>query len=224
MITDCHTHSFSPHAITSLEPDEAQAAIAAHPGQLFSIGIHPWSLKDVPDQEVERRMRLLTALASHPQVVAIGETGLDSACGAPMQLQRDLLLRHMQLSEAVRKPLVLHVVRTAHEILALRKKYGKELHSPWIWHGFRGNAVLVSQFCAFPGTYISLGSHFNAAAAAAIPEERLLLETDTSPEPVEAIAERVAEARRTTPGRVAERVCDTARKLFGEHPGTTATN
>ena len=58
---------------------------------------------------------------------------------------------------------------------------------PWIWHGFRGNATMAKQL-ADNGILLSLGRHFNTDAAASIPADKLLVETDESTADINEIA------------------------------------
>ena len=51
-----------------------------------------------------------------PCVVAVGEVGLDALRGASLALQEFVFRRQVEISEAVGKPLVLHVVRTGHRL------------------------------------------------------------------------------------------------------------
>lgn len=198
-----------------VEPDGFAAASSDYIGQLFSVGVHPWSLRDASPVEVGQLLELLDRVAEAPCVAAIGESGLDALCGAPIELQREVLERHVELSERVCKPLVLHVVRTGHEIMALRKRLGRVVSQPWVWHGFRGNAVQMGQWCAFPGTYVSLGARFNRDAAAAVPADRLLLETDDAEDSIADVTRRVAEARGVAAEVLVRQVAANAERVFG---------
>lgn len=137
----------------------------------FSVGIHPWDSTTATEADMEEIERL----AGHPRVVAIGETGIDTLRGAPVERQRELFERHIELSERVGKPLILHVVRAFPEIIRLRR-----MHKPrqrWIVHGFRGKPELARELLRH-GFDISIGREYNAAAAAIIPPDRLFHETD----------------------------------------------
>lgn len=131
------------------------------------MGIHPWETGATPDFE------LLERAAAHPSVAAIGETGVDRLRGAGIDTQTNVFRRHIALSESLRKPLILHVVKALDIILAVKKECRPAM--PWIWHGFRGNATMAKQL-ADNGILLSLGSHFNTDAAASVlkwlPSER----------------------------------------------------
>ncbi len=183
MIADCHTHRPDRHnAIISVAPEDFRP----QKGLIYSVGIHPWHTGKPFSK------RLLETVCADPQVVLIGETGIDKLRGADQATQEEVLRLHISLSETLRKPLVLHAVKSADRILALRKSLRPSM--AWIWHGFRGNATLARQLWQ-AGIYLSLGEHFNAEAAAAIPDDRLLTETDESALTINEIAAKVAQCR-----------------------------
>lgn len=127
-----------------------------------------------------------------PEVVAIGETGLDSLRGSSLDVQTALLRRHALLAESVGKPLILHVVRRWDEIIALKKELKPTVK--WIIHGFRGGARQARSLVD-AGFYLSVGEHFNPDAIRDIPSDRLYTETDESPLPIAEIRRRINDAR-----------------------------
>lgn len=187
----------------------------ANPDALFSVGIHPWELEELDDVEVGHRLELLREAARHPRVAAIGEAGLDALRGGSLERQMRLLRAQVAVSEEVGKPLVLHVVRTGHQIMQLRKELAGAVRQPWIWHGFRGNPAQAAQFLKFPDTYVSLGEHFNPQAARDIPLGRLLAETDESQLPIAEIIGRVAQARGMGVTELTDALASAKEALFG---------
>lgn len=178
---DAHTHTPAPDAIISVEPGD----FSPIPGLIYSVGIHPWS--PPPDAHSEA---LLRSAATHPQVVAIGECGIDLLRGTlPLEEQEQLTMLHARLAEEVHKPLVLHCVRAYHIIDRLLKKFRPT--QPWIIHGFRGNATVARQLLRHPQVWLSFGEYFNPDALAATPPTRRLAETDCSHLPIAAIAAKV---------------------------------
>ena len=113
-----------------------------------------------------------------------------------MEMQREVFLAHVRLSESLQKPLLLHVVKSLDEVLAVRKSEKPTM--PWIWHGFRGNRQ-VAETVVGKGFYLSVGERFNEEAVRVIPTERLLLETDESLLSIEEVATRVAAVRGIPP-------------------------
>lgn len=170
MILDCHTHKAPPcpEAIVSEAPDTP-----LFPGQLYSLGIHPWHIPSNPASLLQS----LEEKAALPQVAAIGEAGLDTLVSTPMWLQLKVFEQQVALAEEVGKPLLIHSVRTAGEITQLRRSLRATM--PWIIHGFRGKPSVLKMFLD-AGCYVSFGTRFNPQSLALTPYDRILAETDES--------------------------------------------
>ena len=195
-LLDCHTHNPERwrDAIVSCRPGEFARLSADYPDAVFSVGVHPWDTATCDAAGLERSLQMLQAIATDPRVVAIGEAGLDGLRGASGDVQEAVLRRQIELSEAVGKPLVIHCVRRYDRLLHLQREMRPQ--QPWIWHGFRGKPELARQIlAASPRNYISLGERFNPLAAATIPTDRLLAETDESPLPITQIITSIASSR-----------------------------
>ena len=85
----------------------------------------------------------LEELVRHPQVLAVGEAGLDKLADAPMDLQVEVFRCQACLAEEVGKPLVIHLVKAVDELLKVKRDLRPS--NPWIIHGFRGKAALVEE-------------------------------------------------------------------------------
>ncbi|MBD5214664.1 MAG: hydrolase TatD [Bacteroidales bacterium] len=144
------------------------------PGDLFSAGLHPWDSADVNPAELSDIDRSLR----RSDVIAIGEVGLDALRGAPLEQQEQLLEHFIDLSEELRKPLIIHCVRAWDRLLRIYRR--RRPTQPWAIHGFRGRPELARQLLD-AGMYLSLGRRYNPATAAIIPSDRLLIETDGDP-------------------------------------------
>ena len=168
MIIDIHTHNHdAPNALICVEPSE----FAPSEGKLYAVGIHPWHAATSLTTEVES----LKSIASHPQVAAIGETGLDSRRGAPLNTQTDLFLQHIAIAEHVGKPLIVHMVRTSQEVLKLWNESQKSV--PWVIHGMRGNPNVA---------------HKLIDTLKAVPTDKILAETDDSPQSIDDVIATIA--------------------------------
>ena len=86
--------------------------------------------------------------------------------------------RHVELSESLRKPLVIHDVK-GHDIIAGARR-DLAPTQPWVIHGFRRKPE-VAEMLLRAGCYLSFGEQFNADTLRATPEDRILAETDESP-------------------------------------------
>lgn len=197
MLIDAHTHLLRRNAVVDIDPVDSLSAVgpAVTPlllkGYRYSVGIHPWNYR----RATPEALRLLRALAVSPQVVAIGECGLDanipehktseSPSGTEptreeiLRDQRSLLMLHIRLSETLGKPLILHIVKAWSEIISLKKQLRPR--SRWIIHGFRGKPQLARQLLDH-GFTLSFGPLHNPASLALTPPALLLRETDATPQ------------------------------------------
>ena len=160
----------------------------------YSYGIHPWAL-DAAEFQVEKALQTLEEKLKLPQVLALGEAGLDKMHKASFGRQIELFERQIELSEALQKPMILHDVKSHNEIITLRKKH--KAVQPWIVHGFSGTEQDVRQLIG-QGIYLSVGESllhperkiyksFNF-----IDLDYLLLETDMAEIRVEKVYESAA--------------------------------
>ena len=121
----------------------------------YSYGIHPWALDNV-DFQIEEALSSLEARLQSPNVIALGEAGLDKIHKASFERQVAVFERQIELSEALQKPMILHDVRSHNEIIALRKKH--KAQQPWIVHGFSGTEQDIKQLIG-QGIYLSVGEN-----------------------------------------------------------------
>ena len=160
----------------------------------YSYGIHPWEL-DKADFQIEEALGLLEKRLPSPNVIALGEAGLDKMHKESYEQQIELFERQIELSEALQKPMILHDVKSHNEILALRKKH--KAKQPWILHGFNGTEQDIRQLTR-QGLYISVGEsllHSERKIAKSlknIPLDLLFLETDMAEVGIETIYEAAA--------------------------------
>ena len=160
----------------------------------YSYGIHPWTLDDAEFQ-VEKAFQTLEEKLKLPQIVALGEAGLDKTHKATFERQIELFERQIELSEVLQKPMILHDVRSHNEIIALRKKQNAQ--QPWILHGFSGTEQDVKQLIG-QGIYLSVGESLLHSERKIhksfkfIDLDYLFLETDMAKIGVETIYEAAA--------------------------------
>jgi TatD DNase family protein len=160
----------------------------------FSYGIHPWVL-DNADFHLEEAFALLEERLKSPNVLALGEAGLDKMHKESFEQQIAVFERQIDLSEALQKPMILHDVKSHNEILALRKKH--KAKQPWILHGFNGTEQDIQQLTG-QGLYLSVGESllhserkiYNSFKF--IDLDFLFLETDMSTTGIETIYEEAA--------------------------------
>jgi TatD DNase family protein len=166
----------------------ALAAAEAFPQVYAAIGRHPNSAKGFDDADLAE----LSALAAHPRCMAIGESGLDfyRDSAPPRSDQERAFAAQIALARDTRKPLVIHSRAAARETL---DQLAAEAD---------GVSVVIHCFsmpehldeCVERGYAISFAGNVTyksaadlAGAAARVPEESLLLETDApylTPQPM----------------------------------------
>ena len=184
-IYNLHTHSHPESegtAIVQLYPDKFEPL----PQHNYSIGLHPWYITD----DWRTQLAKMAIMALHPQVLAIGEAGLDKVkCFTPMDTQLDVLREHIRLSEIVHKPMIIHCVKAVDELLNVRNEMGAK--QPWLFHGFRGGVEQAEQLRK-KNIHISLGRHYNPDLVRHLPLDALFLESDTDKD-IEAIYASISE-------------------------------
>ncbi|MFC2114040.1 TatD family hydrolase [Bacteroidota bacterium] len=119
--------------------------------EALSIGFHPWHIKF---SDIEEQFELIEKQLNQPTVFAIGECGIDKAIETDIQLQKEVFVRQVEISEKAQKPLIVHCVKAAHEILQIRKETHAQM--PWIFHGFNQSIELAEQIIK-QDCYMSFG-------------------------------------------------------------------
>lgn len=201
-ITDIHTHRLqASHALIAVEPGQFRP----EPGRCYAVGFHPWT----PEAALtEDHYRLLAATARHPQVMAVGETGLDSLRGDPLSVQQRRFTRHVRLADELGMPVVAHCVRAWQQLLQVWRDTAPHTGA-LVVHGFRGNERVARTLLA-AGCYLSYGRHFNALALQATPPDRLLAETDDAPEDIGQVLALIADTLHQPAEQVRRRVTQNA--------------
>lgn len=217
-------------AISSIETDRLTVEIAeSHLNVYAAVGVHPHDAKDCDAD----RLAQLRELARSHKVVAIGESGLDfHYMHSPADAQERALTAHLALAAEMDLPIVIHCRDAEERIVAIVRETGIPPRGGVI-HCFTGNASAAKQFVAL-GFHISFSGilTFKSAreireAAALVPDDRMMVETDApylAPEPyrgkrnepafVRRTLEALAATRGADPDRVAALVSENARRFF----------
>ncbi len=198
----------------------------------YAVGLHPQELPALVDDDIEAAFVALEArLHTEPDIVAIGECGLDARSGigdTDEQRRRQLWVfeRHLRLVRTTGLPLIVHGVRRDGPLLQ-QLKDDLATHGPLpsggVWHGFSASRD-TKQLAVGLGLHISVGfmalsqnARRLREAIPAIPLHRLLVETDAPPLPpariVDVIA-AIATLRGTDAESIAAQSADNARALF----------
>ena len=177
---------------TTAEASRKCIAVAEKYPQVYAaVGIQPNYVAEADPGDWDEIVRL----ADFPQVVAIGETGLDRYWDyAPIELQREYFDRHMALAREKNLPFIVHMRDCDADIMeSLRAASARgPLHG--VTHSFTGDAEMAAE-CIALGMHVSFAgmvtfkkSQSLRDCAATIPDDRLMIETDSpylSPEPVQ---------------------------------------
>lgn len=200
-----------------------------------ALGYHPEQAGD------ERKGDLDTIagfLQNEPKAVAVGEIGLDYHYkdGTPRETQIDLFSRQLALAKDLHLPVVIHDRDAHQDTLELLKKYRPQ----GVVHCFSGSVEMMEEVVKL-GMYIGLGGAVTfknakkpVAVAAAVPLDRLLLETDCpymAPTPhrgerndsslIAFVAEKIGEVRGMDPQEVVNAANANGRRMYGiEQEGT----
>lgn len=207
---------------------DALALAEQHRGVFAAIAIHPQDAVGATEAAMEQ----LRALAGHPKVVAIGETGLDYVREtSPRDAQGRAFRAHLGLARACDLPVIIHCRGAYPEVLRI---LDDERTERVIMHAFSGSVEMAQQ-CAGRGYGVSLAgpvTYKNARTlldvARGVPIDLLLIETDApvlTPEPhrgrrnepayLPYIAARIAEIRGQSVEEVAAATTANARRIYG---------
>jgi TatD DNase family protein len=214
---------------TQAQDYPARRTLLGHfPWLSFSIGLHP---NEAHKESID--FDLWKEWARDEKVILIGETGLDFFRGAEFQaIQERVFIEQIEFANLVKKPIVVHV-RQAEDAL---KKILKE-HPPLyggIWHCFSADyesallAVDAGFKISFSGNLTYKKTENLSDAAARLPKESLLIETDApylSPVPLRGKRNhsgnllytffRLAEIRKENPQELALQILENAKALLG---------
>ena len=222
---------------TSVEAVELAAGYGNY-GVYATVGVHPHeavtAAEGLPDE--------LLKLAGYRGAVAIGETGLDYYYDhSPRDVQRKVFRMHIDWALRVKKPLVIHVRNALHDTLAMDDALavleGPAERPALMFHCYAGELRYMNAMERLDA-YISIGgpvtwpkSEELRAVAAAVPEERLLCETDApwlspqahrgklnEPAYVRFVYETIAKERGLALDEFARVVDANASRLFGWEP------
>jgi TatD DNase family protein len=208
--------------------DSCRAALALaerHEGVFAALGVHPHQAAGGDAARVEE----LRALLGHPKAVAVGETGLDFYRDyAPRDRQAELFAAQLDLAQALGKAVVVHTRAANDETAAALERFGGTV----VLHCFSSPDLLPlalerGYFVSFAGNVTYPKAEELRAAAARVPADRLLAETDSpylAPQPLRGRPNEpanvvhtvavLAEARGEDADEVAARVEQNARRAF----------
>lgn len=216
---------------SSIDDSLTSAHLAKCYNFMSTAGVHPHNAKDVSPDYLDA----ITKLLQQPEVVAVGECGLDfNRDFSPRNIQEAIFQQQLLLAQSANMPVYLHE-RDAFD--AMKRQL---LSNPvsGVLHCFTGNAEALSFYLEY-GLYIGItgwvcderrGSELQSLVPL-IPDDRLLLETDApyllprtlTPKPkkrrnepayIHAVAKTIADLRGQSIEQIAQLSRDNFTRLF----------
>jgi TatD DNase family protein len=213
---------------------------ASEPMVCCAVGLHPWYVHELAEAERQAALDELPQRARGLAARAIGECGLDGSKakrgGADLETQRRVLEAQLELARQLELPVILHCVAAHALMLEVLARQGS-LPAGGVLHSYSGSRELIRDYLPF-GLYFSFAgivTRRNARrpreALAAVPLERLLVESDgpdqaaqdvapgrSEPAHVALVLAAAAEIRDQSHELLARATEDNARRLFGLLP------
>ena len=208
----------------------------AHEGVVVALGVHPHVVDRLEDSVLERALARFPQMLSLPQVVAVGEVGLDHLRQKDPQgraRQRRVFEQQLQIAIDADVPVCVHCVRAQGAMMEVLKANAAWGRIKGIMHAYGGSAQMVPLYVqaglhlAFGGLTARPNARRSAASCAAVPPGRLLLETDAPYMPIEhgagasrpvdivQVAQAVARHRAVSVQEIAALTTANACALFG---------
>lgn len=208
---------------------------AEYSGVYAAVGIHPNSTADITDDA----LATIAAQAQKPKVVAIGEIGLDYYRDwSPKEKQRIAFEQQLTLAAQLELPVIIHNRDASDDVLAVLASWIPTLPAslrelPGVLHSFSApraaaeKALALGFYLGFTGPITYKNADDLRSIAAAVPLDRLLVETDgpyltpqqhrgkrNEPAYVRFTAERLASLRNMPDDALEQATTKNAERLF----------
>lgn len=161
--------------------DRALELCRRHPGLATTAGIHPHDARIASDAWYAR----LAARLREPEVWAVGEIGLDYYYDhSPRDVQRGVFRDLLVMAREANRPVIIHARDATADLLDILERHWAPPNPGGIMHCFAGDPAMAAR-CLALGFHISFAGPITfpkgdnvRTAAAAVPADRLLVETD----------------------------------------------
>jgi TatD DNase family protein len=219
-----------------LETSRAAVALAEDDERIFAtVGFHPHDARTADAAALAE----LRELARHPQVVAVGEMGLDFYRDrSPRDVQRHVFRQQLRIAAELGKPVVIHDRQAHAETLEILRQWVIESQPQpgehrGVFHCFSGDlamaqaAIELGFFIGVDGPITYRNARELPGIVKALPMDRLLVETDApflTPHPhrgqrnepayVRLVAEKIAHLKNLSLEEVAQTTTANAQALF----------
>ena len=185
LLSSCFSGSVSYIINVGTAPDTCRAAIEqarSHDRMYTVLGIHPTDgayLSDIPKSLNEIREMILDKAS---KCVALGEIGLDYHYpDTNKEAQIELFRTQMKMAEELSLPVVIHDRDSHEDVMKIVREFPRV---KGVFHSFSGSAemarelVSLGYMLSFSGTVTFKNARRPKEAAAAVPLDRILIETD----------------------------------------------
>src|SRR5271163_1399107 len=224
----------------ALELSQSYAGKAARPRILATAGIHPHEAQLADQAALEKLDELLAA----PEVLAVGEIGLDYYYDhSPREQQKQAFAQQMEIAEARRRPIIIHCrpsegsTNAWDETLAMVESNWAQSGLGGVLHCFTGEweharrAMDLGFLISFAGNVTFPRAENIREVAARVPLDRMLIETDApflaplpyrgkrnEPAWVGRVADKLAEVCGLTAEQIASSTANNFFRFFGVAP------
>ena len=193
------------------------------------LGLHPEDVKADWREVLERIKAAIT-----PEVIAIGEVGLDYYWSREFEKEQlEAFEEQVRWAVELQLPLMIHCRKAQNEMVAIIKKYQKDLPGG-VFHCFTGNEHEAEELLQFDRFVLGVGgvstfkkSHLPEVLPAVVPLDRIVLETDApymapvpkrgernEPAYVAYVLKRLAEAYGLSEEELAQKTNDNCKKVL----------
>ncbi len=194
---------------------------------LPAFGVHPWFVEEKALQELEYYLEL-------PETAALGEAGLDFSEGMPpSEIQESFFTAQLEMAAEHSLPVLVHCRRAHEQVYRMIAPYRGRMDI--VMHSFSGSLEMMKRFVdlgcyiAFSGSVTRDRAKKYHRCAAAVPLDRLLIETDapsiatrttvaSEVEPAHAseVALKIADLREISLSEACRSSTSNARRIFGD--------
>lgn len=151
-----------------------------YPDTHFAFGLHPWCIGGRSSRCFQTLENLLT---SYPQA-SVGEIGIDHAMENRDDAdQESVFLTQLELAKKFDRPVTIHCRQAWGRLIELLDQFGS-LPRGMLIHCFGGSAEIAQElvrrgaYISFSGSITRPGNRKAGPAVRAVPDDRILIETD----------------------------------------------
>ncbi|MBN2683318.1 MAG: TatD family hydrolase, partial [Bacteroidales bacterium] len=158
----------------------------------------------------------LSELIKKPNIVAIGEIGLDKAKSVDFNVQTMVFKKQLELAANIKKPVILHCVKSFQEFYL---EFANYPNNTYIFHDYAANFKIATQFLKYD-VFFSFGKSLLMSKSKALdafmnlPLERIFLETDNYEIDIKAIYKKAADLRGLSIQILKNKIFDNFEQIF----------